>query len=65
MKTTSRLELERWRNGETVPVEERCEMQKEIQFNEQAYGRGDGVNTPSTCSTPLTSMHHGGVNESG
>merc|ERR1712235_89130 len=60
-----RLELERWRNGETVPLEERCEMQKELVFNDSAaHGRGDGVNTPSTCSTPLTSMHHG-VNESG
>merc|ERR1711953_1182423 len=60
-----KLELERWRNGETVPIEERCEMQKELVFNDSAaHGRGDGVNTPSTCSTPLTSMHHN-VNDSG
>ena len=33
-----RLELERWRNRETVPVE----MQKEIVFNNSAaHGRGD------------------------
>merc|ERR1712168_98128 len=59
-----RLELERWRNGETVPIEERCEMQKELVFNDSAaHGRGDGVNTPSTCSTPLTMPHN--VNDSG
>ena len=60
-----RPELERWRNGETVPLDERCDMQKELVFNDSAaHGRGDGVNTPTTCSTPLTSIHHG-VNKSG
>merc|ERR1712142_1411250 len=40
-------------------------MQKEIIFNESAaHGRGDGVSTPSACTTPISITHHG-VNESG
>ena len=51
-----KLELERWRNGESVPAHERCEVQRDLPTEDKAHGRGDGATTPSTCQTPISSL---------
>ena len=53
-----KLELERWRNGENVPPNERCDVQRDHPIDDRSHGRGDGATTPSTpsCQTPISSL---------
>ena len=61
-------ELERWRNGETVPEDERCEVKKHLdlnlsQANATQSGRGDGLLTPSLCDTPVSSATNPNISD--
>lgn len=63
-------ELERWRQGETVPEDERCEVKKHLDLNlSQAanatggHGRGDGLSTPSLCDTPVSSATNPNISD--
>ena len=56
----------RWRNGETVPVDERCEVNKTLPLDlnlSAAHGRGDGMSTPSLCDTPVSSATNPNISD--